>query len=556
MPSLQPRRAWPRGTRGWAALVVLALLVAFPTALPAATAQDGTGTPGASPVAVGSPAGVASPVAVVAGGPLPLGPADLVEERTTETVAPGVTHTEIVRGVRSDADVFAVDVAFVATQEEADALAAELVAAGVPARVDEVAERAPDDDAPGPLGYRVRAGAFATIEEANALRAQLLESGYESPRAVYSGEDGEATTGPWVVNVLEIDPAAFTGQIAPVLGSDLVPGKERLSATAARAGALAGINGGYFVVQPTDGVPGDLAGASIVGGDLLSEAVNGRTALILPAATGEGARVATVTTELSLTAEDGAAREIDGLNREPGLIRSCGGVGGDQPTEAPKHDFTCTDDSELILSTADFGEVAVAGEGYEVALNAVGAVVEVRERRGGDIPRDGAVLSGTGDAAEWLRAYAPVGARLTTDLRVLADGQPLAAGDVVGLVNGGPRLLRDGQPEITAAAEGFHWAEDPGFYYRFAARRNPRTLAGITAEGRLLLVTVDGRQPGYSVGADFVESAAILRALGAVEAVNLDGGGSTAMVVGGEVVNRPSDATGERANGDGILLLR
>ncbi len=77
----------------------------------------------------------------------------------------------------------------------------------------------------------------------------------------------------------------------------------------------------------------------------------------------------------------------------------------------------------------------------------------------------------------------------------------------------------------------------------------------MTSDGRLLLVTVDGRQPGWSVDASFVESAAIMRALGAAEAVNLDGGGSTTMAVGPDLVNRPSDATGERPDADAIVLL-
>ena len=122
------------------------------------------------------------------------------------------------------------------------------------------------------------------------------------------------------------------------------------------------------------------------------------------------------------------------------------------------------------------------------------------------------------------------------------------------VVNGGPRLVRAGRPAITASAEGFDWPEDPGFFYRFGVRRNPRTLAGVTRAGRLLLVTVDGRRPGHSVGASFAESAAVMRALGATDAVNLDGGGSTGMTVGGTLVTVPSDATGERPIGDALLL--
>ncbi len=79
---------------------------------------------------------------------------------------------------------------------------------------------------------------------------------------------------------------------------------------------------------------------------------------------------------------------------------------------------------------------------------------------------------------------------------------------------------------------------------------NPRTAVGVAADGSLLLVTVDGRQPGHSAGATLRETAELLVALGASEALNLDGGGSTTMVVrrGGRlaVVNRPSDADGER----------
>jgi exopolysaccharide biosynthesis protein len=67
---------------------------------------------------------------------------------------------------------------------------------------------------------------------------------------------------------------------------------------------------------------------------------------------------------------------------------------------------------------------------------------------------------------------------------------------------------------------------------------------------------VDGRRPGYSVGASFEESAAIMDALGSREAVNLDGGSSTGMTIGERLVTRPSDATGERPIGDALVLLQ
>ncbi len=94
----------------------------------------------------------------------------------------------------------------------------------------------------------------------------------------------------------------------------------------------------------------------------------------------------------------------------------------------------------------------------------------------------------------------------------------------------------------------------------FAPVRHPRTAVGITAGGRrLLLVTVDGRQPGWSVGMTLQELAALLLRLGATDALNLDGGGSTAMVVrrraGFEVVNRTSDTTGERPVANALAIV-
>jgi exopolysaccharide biosynthesis protein len=94
---------------------------------------------------------------------------------------------------------------------------------------------------------------------------------------------------------------------------------------------------------------------------------------------------------------------------------------------------------------------------------------------------------------------------------------------------------------------------NPSFQYRWVLQRNPRTFAGLDAAGRTMFVTVDGRQLGES-GLSIQETADVARALGLVDAINLDGGGSTAMVVGGSLVSHPSDPTGERPVGDAIYL--
>ena len=332
-----------------------------------------------------------------------------------------------------------------------------------------------------------------------------------------------------------------------------MPGRETLTALATRRPALAAINGGYFVIGAANGTDGDLADIYVERGELISEAVNGRTSLLLPRR--GTARVAELSTALRLRTADGAQRELDGLNRAPGLIRGCGGSGGDLPTEQPKHDFTCTDPGEVIRFEPVFGSTTQPGSGFEAVLDADDVVVSVRETRGGPIPPGGAVLAGTGDGADWLRFHAQPGSRVAMRETVSTEHGALAPRGV-GIVNGGPRLLRRGAIDVPAFAEGFHYPEDPGCLYRFGLRRNPRTLAGVRRDGRLLLVTVDGRAPGHSLGVSFAESAALLRALGARDAVNLDGGGSTAMTVGSTLLTRPSDATGERPIADAIVVGR
>ena len=476
---------------------------------------------------------------------LPLGHPGLPETRTAQTLAPGVTLTHVVRGYASPTDAFVVDVAFVTTQAQARATADAVRASGHDARIQRVSN-----------GILVRSGTFADQASADALRAALISAGFVKARTVYTGEDGGKTRGPWVLDILRVEPKAFDGRVVPALATDVVPGREPVSALSGRLGALAAINGGYFVIGAENGTDGDLAGISVVGGQLVSEAVQGRTSLVLPNADGTGARIEQLRTDDSVRSSDGARRELDGLDRIPGLIRGCGGTGGDQPTQAPLHDVTCTDDSELIRYDARFGAATDAGPGAEAVLAPDGTVTALREGRGGSIPASGAVLAGTGDAADWLRAHAKPGQRVSVRIGVRGEDGPLELGGELGVVNGGPRLLRDGNVSITAPAEGFDHPGDPEFLYRFGLRRNPRTLAGVERGGALILVTIDGRQPGYSVGASFAEEAAVMRALGAEDALNLDGGGSTSIAVGGRLVNHPSDAAGERPIGDAILLQR
>ena len=94
-----------------------------------------------------------------------------------------------------------------------------------------------------------------------------------------------------------------------------------------------------------------------------------------------------------------------------------------------------------------------------------------------------------------------------------------------------------------------------GTFPRFSSTRHPRTAVGFSADSsKLFLLTVDGRRESDS-GMTLVELAQLMLDLGVYEGMNFDGGGSTTMVVNGQVVNSPSDKTGERAVGSALLVL-
>jgi exopolysaccharide biosynthesis protein len=104
------------------------------------------------------------------------------------------------------------------------------------------------------------------------------------------------------------------------------------------------------------------------------------------------------------------------------------------------------------------------------------------------------------------------------------------------IVGGGPQLIKDGTVEITF--------EDEKIAAKFVTDRHPRTAIARLRDGRMLVATVDSRQPGVSAGIALAELASLLLEFGAGDAINLDGGGSTTMVVNGKLVNNPSDQTG------------
>ncbi|MEU6387791.1 phosphodiester glycosidase family protein [Streptomyces sp. NPDC046939] len=496
---------------------------------------------------------------------LPLGPADLTETRTTRTLQPGVTLTRIVRGAEAPALAWTVEMAIPggATSPDPDAppaalkdrasaaeLAAGLRADGFDARAEEVRTPPVADFPGGSLGWRVRVGRYPAQAGANAERARLIAAGYTGS-ATYTGWDGDATDrGPWRIDVLTIDPRTFRGALKASYGPDLER-RETTSALAAAAGASAGVNAGFFVLDPKAGAPGDPAGVGVYDGRLLSEAVDGRPGLVVRDSA-RGTRVERFTWRGSVTGA-GRTLALDGVDRVPGLIRNCGGTADDTPTSLPLHDVTCTDPDEVVAFTPEFGARTPQGEGVEAVLDRHGRVLDVRSPRGVTLPEGGSSVQATGKEAARLTALAESGRRLRVDSGLRdGEGRPVATRGT-SILNGGPELVRDGRLHTTPAADGMVQPGNPSFSYGWVHKRNPRTLAGVDDRGRTVLVTADGRGTD-ALGLSIPESAAVAQALGLRDAVNLDGGGSTTMVADGRVINDPSDATGERPVGDALLI--
>ncbi|MGW9134426.1 phosphodiester glycosidase family protein [Streptomyces sp. NPDC055681] len=362
---------------------------------------------------------------------------------------------------------------------------------------------------------------------------QPLPDGVSFTQSVRTLEDGS----PVRTSVLTV------AQHAPVdiegVHGGSVASTDTVRDLARRAGAVAAVNGTFFN-SDSERYKGDPLGLYVSRGILQSEAAGGRTALILPGA-GERPRITELRSATRVTSSDGARAVVDGIDRVPGRIVGCGGVGGDRradtgaPTTAPLPGRICEDPDEIVEFTAGWGTATpyAGGGSVEAVLDARSTVTGVRSPAGGAVPDGGRTLVGIGSGADWLRAHARPGRTLTV-ASVLTDAHGVRVrGDRASVFGAGPALVRSGRAWINAAANG---VSDGAVH-----TRAPRTVAGVRADGTLMLVVFDGRRPGVSDGVTLPEATGVLLSLGAVDAMNLDGGGSSTMVVRDRVRNSPSD---------------
>ncbi|MFD6177339.1 MULTISPECIES: phosphodiester glycosidase family protein [unclassified Isoptericola] len=166
----------------------------------------------------------------------------------------------------------------------------------------------------------------------------------------------------------------------------------------------------------------------------------------------------------------------------------------------------------------------------------------------GIVIRNGVVYRDEG-ARQGLALYADGRVEVYDETATTAD--ELVADGVWNTLSFGPAVVEDGK-----TVDGIEDVEvDTNVGNHSIQGEQPRTAIGVDADGNLVIVVVDGRDPGYSRGVTMTGLAQIMIDQGAVTAYNLDGGGSSTLWFDGEVVNRPSNG-GERGTSDILYVAR
>ena len=407
------------------------------------------------------------------------------------------------------------------------------------------------DDPRGAMGVRVRVGQFSTQADANTLATTLTADGFD-PLVEWTGFDPQPGPDAELLHVAIVDPHRFAGQVIAYHGT-AIASKETAPAASAALNSLAATNGGFFTIDaPLAAVNGVNTGISAYNGQIESLANGDRAALVL-----DGHRRAQIENLSSLaTLRSGASSiRILGINRLPGSAEDCG-VAGFAPTSESRQNTLCTGANDIVLFTPMFGAplppAPSSGPAVQALLNAQGRVVSIGTP-GGTLPAGDSAVQAIGSDAAWLTDHAQPGQRLSVSEQVRSStGGPLQLNSQTSISSAGPVLLHDGRTAIDAFNEGVFDPRDLNDY-TFSAYRHARTFVGVDARGRLLLATADGI-PGISEGLTLTEEADVMRSLGAVDAMNLDGGGSTQFASEGQLLDDASSSP-LRPVGDTIQVV-
>jgi len=336
---------------------------------------------------------------------------------------------------------------------------------------------------------------------------------------------------PVKINLLRLDLSKV--RLDVVHAMDAAIGTETTSSMATRHGAFAAVNAGFFRLDKSI-FAGDAAGVLMIDGKLMSESVNNRIALFIvnkPMQTEVNFAYLNVNDLFVIRKKDFYFSGINRQRKADELIKF----------NSYFHQTTLTDDNGL--------EIVVSN----------GKIVAVNDGKGNNaIPQNGFIISASGKMREQILPFVKIGRKIKLRTATRFEAKESFPNDdsrrtsraflnAEDITNGVPQLIKNGKIEIT-------WEQEKSSK-SFVETRHPRTAVAKLKDGKFLMVTVDGRQPGTSVGINLNELAEMLLEFGATDAMNLDGGGSTTMFLDGKIVNQPSDKEGERKVSDAILVF-
>lgn len=305
------------------------------------------------------------------------------------------------------------------------------------------------------------------------------------------------------INILEIDTSDMRVKIRPALSYNSIFGFEKLKSISIRNNAYAAINAGFFHEY------GNPVGLVMIDGKIISMSTGNYPVFMVKDGKPELKEY-----KPNLWLYHGNDKiKIDNMN-------------------------TLVTRSGVVLYTKEYGsDNRAKSENYSVTISN-NKVVSVRKYRGKvPIPKDGMVLT----------IYKP-NKKEISNLPIVGEDVKLVytpdLGNNTNAYECGSWIVRKGKIVLGKF--------DP--WIGILTNHDPRTIIGIKSDGRVVMMTVDGRQPGYSIGFTGKELAEFILNYGITDAAMLDGGASTEMIVKNKIVNKPSDRGQERAVGGGMVI--
>lgn len=371
-------------------------------------------------------------------------------------------------------------------------------------------------------------------EFTNIVSGGTVIDGVESLRVLKGSENGMVNA-----HVLKVD--LTRAEVSPALARRhkpnlfqsfinlLNPWKERdenshffragVSEIAREQDAAAAINGTYFAYT------GKPLGTLLIDKELVSSPIYDRTALILT--DDHRAFIDNILIDCYFKTANGIRYNITGINQGRGK-------------------------ESVILYSPAWGERTGTGrDGIELIVS--GSVVKEISLGSSAIPQDGYVISLSGPATQFLTENVRVGDKLDVHIKIIPFST--SPKSILHMISGGPRLVKNGVVYVSKNEEKFKADVAKG--------RAARTAVGVTKDDRILLVTVDGlprgkepRSDKSSIGMTLEELAELMIDLGAVEAMNLDGGSSTSMWINGKIVNSPAGGSEQKVSNAIIVRPR